>query len=286
MACGNMGAHMNVGRYRVSVHNHGFFRLDGGAMFGSVPKALWAREAPADDENRILLATRSLLIEDGQRKILVDVGCGDKWTEKARAIFCIDDSSYIPVEGVTDVLLTHLHFDHAGGVSRFRPGTSEVEPSYPTARHFVSAENYENAKAPNVRERASYLAENVSVLSQTDLTLTEDGQEIWPGLTVHQADGHTRGLHWIKLSDGGITVVFPADLTPTSKHLPVPFVMGYDICAERAMEEKRQFLEAAVDGDWIIVFEHDPQIAAGRIVFDERGRPILKEVVDLSTIKR
>ncbi|HWA84397.1 MAG TPA: MBL fold metallo-hydrolase, partial [Fimbriimonadaceae bacterium] len=270
---------LQAGRYRVSVHNHGFFRLDGGAMFGSVPKALWAREAPPDEENRILLATRSLVIEDGERKIMIDVGCGDKWSEKNRKIFCIEGEVYEPVPGVTDVLLTHLHFDHAGGVSRIVDGV--LTPCYSEAQHYVSSANYENAQSPNVRERASYLAENVDILSQVKLTLTEDGQEIWPGITVHRSDGHTTGLQWVKISDGGMTLVYPADLCPTSKHLPIPFVMGYDMCAERAMEEKRAFFEQVVEGGWIVVFEHDPAISAGRVSFDERGRPVLAEVVDL-----
>jgi glyoxylase-like metal-dependent hydrolase (beta-lactamase superfamily II) len=268
------GRSIEVGPYRVSIHNHGFFRLDGGAMFGSVPKALWSREAPPDEENRILLATRSLVIEDGGRKLIVDVGCGDKWNDKTRAIFCIGEAPYQPVPGVTDVLLTHLHFDHAGGVSRI--GSGGLEPCYPAARHYVPRANLENAKAPNVRERASYLRENVDVLEQVDLALTVDGEELWPGLTVHRADGHTRGLQWVKLSVGGTTIVYPADMIPTSKHIPLPFVMGYDMCAEQALKEKEAFLKQAVSESWIVVFEHDPEIAAGRIAFDDRGRATLR----------
>jgi glyoxylase-like metal-dependent hydrolase (beta-lactamase superfamily II) len=166
-------------------------------------------------------------------------------------------------------------------VSRYVDG--RLQPSYPDARHYVGAANYENARKPHVREKASYLPENVDVLEQTDLTLTEDGQELFPGLTVHRSDGHTRGLQWIKLTDGDTTIVYPADLVPTSKHLPVPFVMGYDMCAERAMAEKAAFLEQAVEGAWIIVWEHDPELAAARIAFDERGRPGVTERFDLST---
>jgi len=249
-------------------------------MFGSVPKTLWAKVAPPDEANRILLATRSLIIEDGSRKMLVDVGCGDKWTEKTRSIYCIEDKPYAPVPGVTDVLLTHLHFDHGGGVSRF-DGESVV-PNYPGARHYVSARNYENAQKPNARERGSYFLENVSVLAQTDLVLTESGQEIWPGISVHQVDGHTHGLQWVKVSDGGTTIVFPADMIPTSAHLPIPYVMGYDICAERAMAEKEELLRQVVAESWIVVFEHDPEIAAGRVALDERGRPYLIEPIELS----
>jgi glyoxylase-like metal-dependent hydrolase (beta-lactamase superfamily II) len=271
---------MQLGRYSVAVHNFGFFRLDGGAMFGAVPKALWNREAPADDQNRILLATRSLVVSDGNRKLVVDLGCGDKWSEKNRAIFSIGDEPYIPLEGITDVLLTHLHFDHVGGISRIENG--EVTPNYPDARHYVSAANYENGKHPNVREKASYLAENIDPLSQVPLTLTSDGDEIWPGLTVHVANGHTRGLQWIKLSDGGKTLVYPSDINPTSKHLPTPFVMGYDMCAEVAMEDKRKLLAEAAENRWLVVFEHDPEIDAGYIELDERGRPRLAEAISLS----
>jgi glyoxylase-like metal-dependent hydrolase (beta-lactamase superfamily II) len=273
---------MRVGRYQISVHNHGFFRLDGGAMFGSVPKTLWAREAPPDDENRILLATRSLVIEDGERRILLDVGCGDKWSDKNRAIFCIPDAPYVPVPGVTDVLLTHMHFDHGGGVSRFVDG--ELRACYPEARHYLSRENHENARRPNVRERASYLAENLDVLPTVDFHLTGDQEELLPGITVHQSHGHTRGLQWVKLSDGGETVLYPADLIPTSKHLPLPFVMGYDMCAERALEEKRSFLEMAVATSAVIVFEHDPHLAAARVRFDERGRAVVANEIDLPVL--
>ncbi len=277
-----MNEPMQVGRYRISTHNHGFFRLDGGAMFGSVPKPLWERGCVPDEANRILLATRSLIIECEDRKILVDVGCGDKWSEKNRAIFCIDESAREPVPDVTDVLLTHLHFDHAGGVSRFRAGTEVPEPSYPNARHFVARANLENARSPNIRERASYLPENVSVLDKVDLTLTEDGQELMPGLSLHRSDGHTLGLQWVKLTDGGVTIAFPADLIPTSHHLSIPFVMGYDICAERSMAEKSEFMKQAVGGSWVVVFEHDPAVAAGRLALDDRGRPFLAEEVQLA----
>lgn len=271
---------MIVGPYRLSVHNHGFFRLDGGAMFGSVPRALWEHLAPPDASHRILLATRSLIVEGNGRKLMIDVGCGDKWADRARQIFAIEDKPYQPVEGVTDVLLTHLHFDHAGGVSRWGEHGQPIL-NYPGARHYVSQANYENARSPHAREKASYLAENVQVLEQANLVLTQDGDEVWPGLSVHQSHGHTRGLQWAKLSAGGTTVVYPADIMPTSKHLPVPYVMGYDMCAERCMEEKAAFVQQAVEDRWIIVFEHDPELAGARVKLDEKGRPVLAETFDL-----
>jgi len=252
-------------------------------MFGSVPKNLWNKVAAADDQNRILLATRSLMIETDERKILVDVGCGDKWPPKLREIFAIDDKTYEPVLGVTDVLLTHLHFDHAGGVSRIAGGRNGgiaeagLELCYPAARHCVSRTNLENAQQPHERERASYLAENVQPLQTADLHITEDGQELWPGLTVHQVNGHTTGLQMPRLVAGGETVVFPSDLMPTSAHIPIPYVMGYDMCAVTAMEEKRKFLHEAIEGNWIVVFEHDPALAAARLKWDDKGRPTIAE---------
>lgn len=265
---------MQVGRYRVSVHNHGFFRLDGGAMFGSVPKNLWAGLAPPDEQNRILLATRSLVVEDGDRKMVVDLGCGDKWSDKLRSIYAIDGHGG-RLNGVTDVLLTHLHFDHAGGVSRL-VGAS-VEPSYPDAVHYVSKSNIENARHPHLRERASYLPEDVVVLDRVELRTTSDGEEVWAGVTVHQSNGHTRGLQWVRVSGGGVTVAYPADLIPTSKHLPLPFVMGYDMCAETQVAEKESFLKQAIEEGWIVVFEHDPEVAAARLGLDDRGRPTVIE---------
>lgn len=271
---------MRVGPYELTTHNHGFFRLDGGAMFGSVPKTLWAKDAPPDEANRILLATRSLIIQHGNRKMIVDLGCGDKWNEKTRAIFAIPDEAYQPVQGVTHVLLTHLHFDHCGGISKYNE--SSVEPNYPEAQHYVSQVNLQNAQDPNVRERASYLVENHGILESVNFDVTEDGQEIWPGITVHQADGHTHGLTWVKVTDGETTVVYPADLIPTSKHLPIAYVMGYDICAEQSMKEKRSFLQQVVSQDWVIVYEHDPEVAAGKVQLDERGRPVHVPFEDLS----
>lgn len=268
---------MRIGRYRVWIHNHGNLLLDGGAMFGSVPKALWSRSMPADEQNRILLATNSLVIDSADgRRMIVDLGCGDKWSEKERAIYGIQDPLYTPLEGVTDVLLTHLHFDHVGGISRRDGG--DLLPNYPQATHYCSERNLENARHPNLREKASYLPQNVNVV---EFTVIQDGQEPWPGITVHEVDGHTRGMLWVKVSDADETVVFPADLIPTATHLPVPYLTGYDIWAEKGLVEKANFLQQAVENRWIVVFEHDPDTPAGRIAFDERGRPFISEKISL-----
>jgi len=267
---------LTFGRFRITALNRGFFRLDGGAMFGAVPKTIWSRLIPPDEENRIRLATRTLLIEDGERIVLVDLGNGDKWPDKLRRIYGIENlpagEAGLDPKAVTDIVITHLHFDHAGGISVFKPGSAtDVELRYPRARVWVQAANYENALDPNPRERASYLKENIAVLREADLRLTRGEEEIAPGLRVHRNDGHTRGHQWLEIRNGAESVVFPGDLVPTSRHLLLPYLMGYDMSAEICLREKAEFLAAAVDRGWIVVFEHDPDVAAARVKIDEKG---------------
>jgi len=277
---------LTFGRFNISVHNHGFFRLDGGAMFGAVPKNVWSRQIPVDEENCIRLATRSLIIDAGERKFMVDVGNGDKWPDKLRRIYGIQnfphrETGFDP-EAITDIVLTHLHFDHAGGISRYKTGSStELELCFPRARVYLQAENYENAKNPNPRERASYLKENVDILERANLELTRGSQEIYPGIWVHQRNGHTRGQQWLEVKNGVESIVFPADMVPTSRHLPLPYSMGYDISTETLLREKEDFLDRAVIHHWIVVFEHDPDIPAARVKIDEKGHYALQEIVAL-----
>lgn len=271
------------GHFTVSIHDHGFYRLDGGAMFGSVPRTIWSGLIPPDGDNRIRLATNSLMVETGERRFLVDVGCGDKWSDKLRAIYGVEP--VVPPPGaadVTDVILTHLHFDHAGGLSRRVGGSGpEVEPCYPGARVHLQEANLELGRAPGPRERASYLAENLAVLERTPPQLARGSTEIVPGLWVHRSDGHTRGLQWVEVRGGGTTIAYPSDLIPTSRHLPIPYVMGYDMHVELLLEEKTELLRRAVAGDWIVVFVHDPDVPAARIKVDARGHYAVREAVKL-----
>jgi glyoxylase-like metal-dependent hydrolase (beta-lactamase superfamily II) len=277
---------MRFGSFDVSIHHHGYFRLDGGSMFGTVPKTIWSKLAPPDDDNRILLAARSLVIRTEERVLIVDAGMGDRWTEKLRRIYDIrpwpdEDFAFDPAS-VTDVILTHLHFDHARGIFRERPGAEgEVDLRYPDARIYVQAANYENAKEPNARERSSYIAEDVRRLGRTRLVLTSGSQEILPGLWVHRGDGHTRGHQWVEIKGDGLSLAYPSDIVPTSRHLPLPYLMGYDICAESLLEEKDALLSRAVAESWILVFGHDPDVPAGRVTRDEKGHYALGEVLAL-----
>jgi len=277
---------MRFGLFDVSVVTHGTFRLDGGAVFGTVPKTIWAKLCPPDDDNRVLFAARSLVIRSADRTILVDAGMGDRWTEKLTRIYDIR-----PAEGagpgldpasVTDVLLTHLHFDHARGIFRVRPGDEgAVDLRYPEARVHVQAANYENAKAPNARERASYIAEDTKLIGRARLVLASGSQEIVPGVWVHGTNGHTRGHQWIEVKAEGRSLAFPGDIVPTSRHLPLPYLMGFDISAETLLVEKDALLARAVEEGWIVVFCHDPDVAAGLVRRDEKGHYALAEAVAL-----
>ena len=277
---------MRFGSFDISVFNHGFFRLDGGAMFGTVPKAIWSKLAPPDDDNRIRLAARSLIIRTEERVFVVDTGMGDRWPEKLRRIYDIQAG---PVDGpglnpasVTDVILTHLHFDHARGIFEERPGAEgEVDLRYPSARIHVQRANYETARTPNARERASYVAEDVKRLERARLVLASGSSEIHPGIWVHETNGHTRGHQWVEVKAGGRILAFLSDIVPTSGHLPLPYLMGYDMCAETLLQEKDALLSRAAEEDWILVFSHDPEVEACRIGRDDKGHYALRKTVSL-----
>ena len=277
---------MRFGPFDVTAYDHGTFRLDGGAMFGTVPKAIWAKLSPPDDDNRILLAARSLIIRAGDRVVLVDAGMGDRWTEKLRRIYDIrpaeGDGPGLDAGGVTDVILTHLHFDHARGIFRARPGEEgQVDLRYPEARIHVQAANYETAREPNARERASYIAEDTKLLERTRLVLASGSREIVPGIWVHRTNGHTRGHQWVEVRADGRSLAFPSDIVPTSRHLPLPYLMGYDISAETLLVEKDALLGRAVEEGWILVFSHDPDVEAGRVGRDDKGHYALAEALAL-----
>ena len=277
---------MRFGPFTVSAYNHGFFRLDGGAMFGTVPKTIWSKLMPPDDDNRIRMAARSLIIRAEERVFMVDAGMGDRWTEKLRRIYDIqpgvDNDPGFDTDSVTDIILTHLHFDHARGIFRARPeAEGEVDLRYPQARVYVQAANYENARKPNARERASYLAEDVKLLERTPLVFTSGSQELYPGIWVHGTNGHTRGHQWVEVKNGDVSVAFPSDIVPTSHHLPLPYLMGYDVSAETLLGEKDELLNRAVAERWILVFGHDPDVPAGRITRDEKGHYTLEEEIAL-----
>lgn len=265
---------LTLGDWTVHTLESGALWLDGGAMFGSVPKPLWSRTNPPDERNRIRLAMRCLLLVGHGRTVLVDVGGGDKFDPKLRDIFRVEDEPTLEQSlaavgvapgAVTDVVLTHLHFDHAGGATIRTP--EGLRPRLPNARWYVQHRNWENAHAPNPRERASYLAENFDPLREAGVLEFWDGPaRPWPGVEIVTADGHTRGQQLVRVEGGGSAVWFVADLIPTAAHVRIPFVMGYDIAAIETMAEKRALLErAAAERAWVCL-EHDPDTALARPV--------------------
>jgi glyoxylase-like metal-dependent hydrolase (beta-lactamase superfamily II) len=269
---------INFNNFELETVLFGTFRLDGGAMFGSVPKNLWNKRIKADDENCIPLAARCLLIKMDNRKILVDVGLSDKWNEKQVAIYNIKntplDELRFKAEEITDVILTHLHFDHGGGITKINNG--KLELTYPNATIHIQKENFLNAQNPSSREKGSYFKENVEPLKNAKLNLLNGACEIMPNISCGLANGHTRGLQWIKVSDSNQTVVYPSDLIPTAHHIPLPYIMGYDICAETVLKEKEDFLNNALQNNWQIIFEHDCDTEAGFVAKDEKGSWMLR----------
>lgn len=265
---------MKVGRYSVQTVLFGSFRLDGGCMFGSVPKNLWAKSIQSDADNCIPLVCRSLLLDDGCRKILIDVGLGDAWSDKLKSIYGIsltpnESLGFKPSE-ITDVILTHLHFDHAGGIAyQQQDGTMALR--YPQARVHLQAANWERANNPSPKDKASYLPTTVEPLKQARLELCDGTVEILPEITVHRVDGHTPGQQWIEIGTADERIFFPTDLIPTSHHIPLAYHMGYDVCADTLLREKLSFLERAIHPGVTVCFQHDAQVSFSKVRQNERG---------------
>jgi glyoxylase-like metal-dependent hydrolase (beta-lactamase superfamily II) len=262
-----------IGGWTVHTLETGLFRLDGGAMFGSVPKVMWSRSSEPDERNRIRLALRCLLLEGHGRRVLVDAGIGGKFAPKLVDIYGIEGDggaldAALAAAGcmpgdITDVLITHFHFDHAGGATRRQGG--RLVPALPNARYHAQGRNLANARDPNPRERASYLPENFEPLAEAGVLETWDGAgSPWPRLEVLTFDGHTLGQQGVRLAGPEGVLYYVADLLPTAAHVRIPYVMGYDVAAATSMREKRDLLErAAAERAWIVL-EHDPGTAAAR----------------------
>lgn len=278
-----------IGDYTLHSIETGTFGLDGGAMFGVVPKPLWEKRLPADSRNRIPLSMRCLLLESSDRLVLVDNGIGDKYTDKFASLYNIDHETTnlaqslkkcgFAVDDVTDVVLTHLHFDHVGG-STTRRG-DRLELVFPGARHFVQRAQWESANAPNARERASFLEENIEPIARSENLVLVDGEgEFLPGIEAITANGHTDKMQMIKVSDTVTDLVFVADLLPTRHHFGAPWTMAYDIRPLESMTEKELFLNRAAEGNWTLFFEHDVGCEICSVGQGDRG----PEPVDVRTL--
>ena len=277
---------MQFGDYRIEIIPDTEFRLDGGAMFGVVPRVLWEKVCPPDDLNRVRLNMNCLFVETPAERILIDTGIGEKWTEKQTAIYGIFrekpfaetlfEKTGFRSEDISIVVNTHLHFDHAGGntiggnatvkervtasgtLVDTRVSASKPIPQFPNARYFVSRSEFEHAEDPHERDRASYLPENWQPLVENgQLELKPDNYEVVEGLTLETIRGHSKTMQTVCLKRGGETLYGFADLIPTRHHLALPWIMGYDLFPTETLEFKKQILPQAVRENWICLFYHE-----------------------------
>ncbi len=284
-AIGPAPADSQVRRYRVGDLElislfDGYFRLDGGAMFGVVPRALWEKVAQPDDRGRILLAMRPLVVR-GARTMLIDAGLGGKDDEKFHDIYGVDRQRNLDAtlaeaglrpDDIDVVLASHLHFDHCGGFT-YRAKDGSVRPTFPRAQYVVRRGEWEDATHPHERNRASYLPDNFVPLADAGvLQLVDDDQTIMPGVRVKRTGGHCMHHQIIYIESAGATAVFAADLLPTTAHLPNPWIMGYDLYPMDTLAAKKAFFADVAQRDALVFFEHDPSVAAAHIREDKGKR--------------
>ncbi|MGQ9708136.1 MAG: MBL fold metallo-hydrolase [bacterium] len=265
---------MKIGDYDIYPLSDGFFGLDGGAMFGVVPKPVWEKTNPPDEKNRIRLALRPLLVVTPTELVLIDTGIGDKFdagfaerfrVEKPDSLFDSLARAGFKPEDITVVILTHLHFDHCGGSTVIRDG--RPMPSFPNARYVVQKIEWQEAINPNRRSRASYLSDNFLPIQEMGLLELVDGStELIPGIELLHTGGHTKGMQVVKIKGMDRTAIFWSDMIPTRGHIPVPYIMGYDLFPLRSMEQKEKLLSQAVAEGWLSFLEHDPDVFAGQII--------------------
>lgn len=274
-----------LGKWRMHAIQAGEQKLDGGAMFGVVPKPLWERRIRADERNRIQLGMRCLLIEHDERLVLIETGAGNKENEKFHDIYGLEnagaggrtqledgirEAGFSP-DDVEVVINTHLHFDHAGG-NTYIDVDGVVRASFPNATHIVQRGEYEFAMRPNERTSASYFPRNWDCIRDVGrLHLVDSEPDVLPGIRLVRTPGHVPHHQSVVLESGGETAVYLGDVVPTAAHLPLPWIMGYDVEPLVTLESKRRILTQARDEAWLLVFVHDAQVTWGRVVHDDKA---------------
>ena len=278
---------MKIGKYDLYSVETSEFGLDGGAMFGIIPKPVWEKKVSADELNRVNMVTRSLLLVSDEKKILIDTGNGTKWEEKYKQIYDINTDQYniekslgkygFSSEQITDVICTHMHFDHIGGNTKIKSG--EVVPTFPNAKYWISEENWKIANHPSQKDAGSFVENDWKVLAENQMIEIIDGREPFiEGIETFVTHGHTPGLLHPIVSDGSNKLFYGADIFPMVAHIPIPWVMAYDVQPVVTMEEKQKLLQKMEREDWILFFEHDPHIQACSVHKDGKHYKLNKEI--------
>ena len=279
---------MKIGNYELTSIETGTFALDGGAMFGVVPWFFWSKTNPPDERNCVKLAARCLLLRGEGRTILIDTGNGSKWNDKLKNIYQLDNSKFtlenslanvgVHSNDVTDVILTHLHFDHAGGCTKYVDG--KLEPTFPNATHYVQEAHWELALNPTERDRASFMKEDFMLLHERGLLkFTEGEQEIFPGISLLVCNGHTMAQQLPVITDGKNTLIFICDLVPTVSHITPAYLPAYDVRPLVTIEEKKKILSRVAEENWIVFLEHDVDTEAITVQKTEKGFSIKEKLV-------
>jgi glyoxylase-like metal-dependent hydrolase (beta-lactamase superfamily II) len=261
--------------------NTGHFKLDGGAMFGVVPKSIWNKSNPADQNNMCSWALRCLLIEDGNRLILIDNGMGNKQDEKFFGYYYLHGNDTLQkslnkygfeMDDITDMVLTHLHFDHCGGSIKYNSNKTNLEPAFKNAKYYCNEKHWNWATQANSREKASFLKENILPIKESgQLNFIDSQSKLIADLSFIEVNGHTEAMMLPIIKYKGSTLAYMADLIPSVGHLPIPFVMGYDVRPLETLKEKELILKTALDNDWTLFFEHDPTIECIKLERTEKG---------------
>ncbi len=279
-----------VGDFDLTVLTDGSFYLDGGAMFGVIPKPLWEKRAPADAMNRIVIGTNTVVVRDGKHTVVIETGIGNKLTPKAREIFeakallpAAFAAAGIPLEDVDVVINSHLHFDHCGwNTTQLADGS--VVPTFPNARYYAHRGEVEHGKLQLERDGVSYMAANYEpLIASGQMTLLDGPQEILPGISVDLYPGHTAQMMAVNLTSGGQTACYISDLIPTSAHVDLTWGMGYDLDPLRVIEERKRFYARAIPERWLVLFTHDHRTPFGTMELNERGKPVLRPMQNLAS---